>query len=198
MTYRPAPSRLTVSEIERMDRKFAPPERQLPLELPAPTATSNLTPQQCYALLFVRTGNAGEGLFAKVLQTMEAMGIDQETADLGSSFAVLIGQGYLTRKTPHTTPEVTPPGLYKAAAIARELAKQYQVHHIIKREALARSNMGPFAFCTCGHFYCARGRHRGNGLDAAAARHMAAVSAGTWKVPPSVAEILDAMESRNG
>lgn len=85
---------------------------------------------------------------------------------------------------------ITPLGLMKAADVARELARKYELHEIaFKPSRPGSSHGGPEAVCTCGWRTHNNARNAG-AVKAAAAKHLASVADGTYSAPRPVSAIF--------
>lgn len=136
---------------------------------------------QAFALIYIRKGGS-DSLFTKVAEAMRLAGIRFAMGDLDQLRAL----GYLVK--PHGTHHaLTPNGLFKAGMLARDLARQFNVHHITYRSALPRSNHGPTVTCSCGWNTFASKTNEGM-LRHYAAKHIDAVEAGTFRPMTDVVE----------
>lgn len=155
--------------------------------LPAIESAPELPRTQIMALLTVRAGGP-DSLFGKVLTYMRAVGSDAPTQ---ADQIALAHAGYIQFRRIHALYVLTPAGLHKAETLARELARQYEIHHIILRPALKRSTSGPTASCSCGCWSAIGPKSAPNRVAADAERHLASVAAGTWVKPRPVEEFLN-------
>lgn len=145
-------------------------------EAPAPKPPAELPPSMKFALIYMRRN--GNELCGKVASVMRAMGAEWNVLDLDQLRAL----GFLDR--PHGSHHVlTDTGRREADRLAKEIARDYPVHHITFSFKLPKSNTGSFASCACGDWRLTVTRKRGDDdrLLRSAAAHMESVKNGTWK-----------------
>lgn len=146
---------------------------------------------QVIALLKVRKGG-DDSLFGRVLEKLLAAG----NPDSGQmDRAALIAEGCIQYDAKLRDFVLLPRGLFKAQALARELAKSLGVHHISYSAASRGSNRGPTVACSCGWNTFAT-RTNTNMLRVYASRHQEKVEAGTYKplgyvVDKIVSQLID-------
>ncbi len=111
------------------------------------------------------------------------MGIRWTLADLD-----LLRSLNMVMRPPGMHHVLTPSGLFEAQQIVRDLARKYQVHHIVIQEGTR--DRGPQANCSCGTFNIHRSKRNRPALVEACAKHLQSVKDGTW-VPFTVDGIVD-------
>jgi len=148
----------------------------------------DLSPSQKFTLLYIRKAGA-DGLFTKVVETMQAMGIRFTPADM----TALREMRYLERVNVKGVwrHRLTPQGSFKATQLVRDLACQYGIHHVTFRKAAPGSNMGPSCSCTCRWGAVASKTNEAR-LQRDAERHLSAVAAGTYRGAQSFEDFWDA------
>lgn len=139
---------------------------------------------QSYALLYLRRGGP-DSLYNKLTDAMSAMGISFAASD----FDHLRSLNYV-RKDGRGHHSLTPAGLWKVQMLARELAPQYQIHHVTFREPGKGSTLGPSASCSCMGWSIIASKRNENSIHRYAYQHLAQVAAGSWKKPRSVDAIF--------
>lgn len=162
--------------------------------VPSFVSAVDLEVTEKFALLWLRKNDARrDSLYWKLTDVMLAMGITYAPPD----FDALRAHGYATRGNDRLH-RLTPSGIYKAQAIARDLGRQYVVHHVTLRPAAPRSNMGHFASCSCGEWQHVVGRSASDlrRLARLAQVHLHKFKSGT--VPPLPSPADDAAEPENG
>jgi hypothetical protein len=145
---------------------------------------------QVVALLKVRKGG-DDSLFGKVLEKLGSSDSGQMDR------AALIAAGYIQYDARLRDFVLLPRGLFKAQALARELAKSLGVHHITYSAAAPRSNRGPTVACSCGWNTFASKRNA-NMLRVHASRHLDKVAAGTFKPMSDVVDKIVSQLSDSG
>ena len=127
---------------------------------------------------------------ARVLHFLRADGVDKPT---NYDLTQLRDAGYIRWNGQARLDVMTPPGLWKAQSIANTIAKHHQIHHVTFHARLPRSNMAPFAACSCGGWSQTVTRKRGDDdrLRRYAGAHLEAVKLGTWKKQRPFQEFLD-------
>lgn len=156
-------------------------------------AEPDLTRGQVIALLHIRKGG-DDSLFGKVLEKLGPCDSGQMDR------AALIADGYIQFDAKLRDFVLLPRGLFKAQAIARELAKTLGVHHIEYRSAARGSNRGPTVACSCGWNTFAT-KTNANMLRYYASRHLEKVEVGTYKplsnvVDKIVAQLSDSASAK--
>lgn len=148
-----------------------------------PDAEPELTRGQVIALLRIRKGGE-DSLFGKVLERLLAAG-NSDSSQMDR--AALIAEGYIQFDVKLRDFTLLPRALFKAQALARELAKSLGVHHITYSAAAPRSNRGPTVACSCGWNTFAS-KTNANMLRYYASRHLEKVDADTFKPMTDVVE----------
>lgn len=152
-------------------------ERLAPLEgwpQPEPVAVPELPGSMKFALLYMRR-NVDE-LTGKVVDAMRAMGAEWSLSDLNN----LVQLGLMARP-PSMHHVLTDAGEREAMKIAIDLAKKYPVHVVNYREGVRNTNMGPWAYCSCGDWSHGRTYRNRHLLRDDAAKHLDKVASGKWK-----------------
>lgn len=176
-------------------RSISPAYRQNLYQAPevVTEADPDMPRGQVIALLRIRKREGDtDSLVAQVLAKLLALG----NPDSGQmDRAALIADGYIQFDGELRDFVLLPRGLFKAQALARELAKTLGVHHIAYRSAARGSNRGPTVACSCGWNTWAT-KTNANTLRVFASRHLEKVEAGTDKplgdiVEKIVSKLLD-------
>ncbi len=141
---------------------------------------------QAFALIYVRKGGS-DSLFTKVSEAMRKAGVRFHMGDLDQLRAL----GYLVK--PHGSHHVlTPNGLFKAGMLAKDLARQFNVHHVAYGSAAPGSSHGPTVRCSCGWNTFSTRTNEGM-LRHYAAKHLEKVEAGTYK---PIGDVVDNIVSK--